>query len=286
MRSLALLLLFLNMTFFFWQQSWLLQLPWQPEQFKPIRATTLPLQVNLPTLQLKHELPPIKIQPEVLREIPNETETQTTIVETPAAILPEVTTKTNLSGSDEPTIQVKENQISQKVEKIEVSTKPQENATGTCVKIGPYTQETTAKAHKVWLHKTYKIAEVNIEQQEIPIVTKTRVYLTGFKHRQEAKLIQQKLIQQGITDHAIFTTGELKNAISLGIYSNPSNAEKRAKQLKEVGYNQVKLKKQLKNDTRYWLNAKIPNNYKQVLNTFEKTFGTVSFEEIACESVL
>jgi hypothetical protein len=96
--------------------------------------------------------------------------------------------------------------------------------------------------------------------------------------------VQQRLIQQGITDHALFVTDDSKNAISLGVYSNEDNAKKRVNQLKEKGYTDVKLELQQKNDTKYWLSVKIPTDHKEVVDAFRKTFkSTPVLKELSCQ---
>lgn len=318
MRSLALFLLLLNITFFTWQQSWLPWLPWQPEQFKPA-LQEIPLQANLPTLQLVGELTQksvvteqpkvaketvaakiikeeikatkeeIKVAKEETTEIKQEVpqETKVTLSDTQSAQVA-IKTETPLEKTESP---IKEENQSppKKTEEKKVAVteeKPQKkpDIAMACVEIGPYAQQAPAETGAKWFQQKHKENKANVERRETPIVTQTRVYLAPFKDKQEANLVQQRLIQQGITDHALFVTNDSKNAISLGVYSSEENAKKRVNQLKEKGYNNVQLEKQQKNDTKYWLSVKIAGNHKEVLEAFRKTFNSMpALKEITCQ---
>jgi hypothetical protein len=44
------------------------------------------------------------------------------------------------------------------------------------------------------------------------------------------------------------------------------------------------MEKQQKNDTNYWLNVKIPDNHKEVLAAFKKTFKSApTLKETTCK---
>lgn len=309
MRSLALLLLLLNITFFTWQQSQLPWLPWQPEQFQPTLQVTPPIQANLPMLQLVGESIPKNLTDESPKDESSKAVAKKTDVVN--ATQPEITktvktekdeavqdTKVMMSNSQQTSVALKtetpiekieppiENQIIQKDEEktaVEETQKKLASVVMTCIEIGPYLQQSTAETSAKWFQKKQPEIKANVEHREVPVITQTKVYLADFKDGQEARLVQQRLIQQGITDHAIFTT-KSKSAISLGVYSNEDNAKKRVNQLKEKGYTNVKLEKQHKNDTKYWLNVKIPDNRKDVLDAFKKAFKSVpTLKKITCQ---
>ncbi|OQW93272.1 MAG: hypothetical protein BWK79_11995, partial [Beggiatoa sp. IS2] len=154
----------------------------------------------------------------------------------------------------------------------------------TCIEIGSYSQQAPAETSAQWFRQKHKDIQVNVERRKIPVVTQTKVYLAPFKDRHEASLTQQRLTQQGIIDHALFVTNDSKNAISLGVYSSEDNAKKRVNQLKEKGYNNVKLELQQKNDTKYWLSVKIPTDRKEVVDAFKKAFKPIPvLKEVTCQ---
>ncbi len=68
----------------------------------------------------------------------------------------------------------------------------------------------------------------------------------------EARSIVQILNQEGISDVQLITSGEMRNAISLGIFSTMQNARKRQQEVTQQGFevviDEVKIRKRL-----YWL---------------------------------
>lgn len=329
MRSLALFLLFINITFFIWQLSLLPWLPWQPEQFKSAPPSSP--SSNLPALQLVKETtsqevespanptPAVEKAPNVdsskannpkekteVKPVPEKDKgaTQETTEklpqtekleaeklkvaasvlapipvalksETPAQKTEEIPNKTKEvmpKGETASTAPAKDKVVSDNKDSPPPKADPAKSLSVCRYQLGPYTQESSAKASLEWLRKQ-KAVEITMENRGTETVVNTRVYLPPFENRNAALLAQQRLTQQAITDHSILTTGSLTNAISLGVYQNVANAEQRVKQLKAHGYNNVKLEKQTKGDTIYWLNVKIAENQKkEVVSNFQKTF--------------
>lgn len=152
----------------------------------------------------------------------------------------------------------------------------------TCFKVGPYLPLAEAKKVADWLKSQGEVG-VEVKNREIPVSTKTWVYLPPLGSRQEALRVVQRLTQQGIKD----VTGqgiESNNAISLGVFKNKENAVRRVKELQAKGYNGVKTEEHHENETTYWLSVKIADNPKSVLSAFGKRFKEAPvLEEGTCE---
>ncbi len=149
----------------------------------------------------------------------------------------------------------------------------------TCFKAGPYLPLAEAKKVADWLKNQEKVS-VEVKNREIPVPTKTWVYLPSLASRQAATRVVQRLTQQGVTGQAI----EPNNAISLGVFENKENVVRRVKELQAKGYNEVKTEEHHENKTTYWLSVKIADNPKSILSAFGKRFkeGPVP-EEGTCE---
>lgn len=150
----------------------------------------------------------------------------------------------------------------------------------TCFKAGPYMPLAEAKKVADWLKSQGEVG-VEVKNREIPVSTKTWVYLPSLGNRQAATRVVQRLTQQGVTGSQVT---EPNYAISLGVFENKENATRRVKELQAKGYNEVKTEEHHKNETTYWLNVKMTDNPKFVLSAFEKRFkeGPVP-EEGTCE---
>ena len=63
-----------------------------------------------------------------------------------------------------------------------------------------------------------------------------RVYLPPFESRSSARARMGELQEQGVRDVAVVLGGDLKNAVSLGVYASETNAKRRMAQLEALGY--------------------------------------------------
>lgn len=63
-----------------------------------------------------------------------------------------------------------------------------------------------------------------------------RVYIPPFQDRSGAAGKVRELRGRGVVDVAVILRGALKNAVSLGVYANEANAERRASELGKLGY--------------------------------------------------
>ena len=301
MRSLALLLFLMNISLLFWQMGLLPWLPLQPEQFLPeTTKSSIKTIQGLPSLKLLNEKPIINEKPIVNIETePDAIESNNTFTEkdskqpklvniktvdqlTTNQTAEELNKKVIIADSKQPkSIDIKTvdkltlNQTSENLNKVKE----------TCFQAGPYIKIDTVNATVDWLNNKYNNITVNIQKQENKKLIKTWVYLPPFKTLEETKRINQYLDKLGIKDHHI-VRGKLKNAISLGVYSIPTNAEIRVKELKSKGYNNVKIKKRYKENTNYWLNIKMLVNQNNLITNFNKKFRNFTLISVTCESIV
>lgn len=142
-----------------------------------------------------------------------------------------------------------------------------------CFKNGPFSQKAAVQKRAKWWQQ--QNTEVNIQTQ--PFKTQvTRVYIPPLPTRQQAEQMVQRLRNQKITDTEISTQSELRHAIFVGTYRNPLYVDRRILELRGKGYNDIRTQSYLKDDTKYWLNVKMPATQAELLKHYREQFPAVS----------
>ncbi len=154
-----------------------------------------------------------------------------------------------------------------------------------CVQIENYTSKKAAK-NGIKLLKKWAIVVTKIEAYIIKIPKLTWVYLPVVKSRKIALQIQNQLFRHGIKEHAIVTKGEFNNAISLGYYKNNFYADKRFKNIKAKGFNNVIIQKRYQDKTKYRINIKINSSKLEKLSRqIEQNFTGVKLKTGLCQDI-
>jgi len=312
MRTLALLLLLLNMVFGFWQLGLFAWLPWQPESFRhqrplPSSASNLPRLIllgepNWPNntsisteehkaTRAEQETTPAADSLAVPHltadntsvtenhEIPDQSAEVTSTLQQAAGIaFNSGTDNTSITASPSaapatpsPLAEAPKDKPKELAEQSEV-----------CWEAGPYNSANQVKTMADWLSKRKNVSVVR-QPRETQVLKSTWVYLP-FENRQSASNAIKEFEKIGIRKgYNIVSSGEFNNAISLGVYNNPSYAELRVTELYEKGYKNIKTKKRYKNNTKYWLNVKIITGQHEVLNAFRNKFSDSTITTVACE---
>ncbi len=276
MRSLALLLILANISLFFWQMKLLHWLPLHPEQFAPRIIRPIPQNVQgLPSLVLLSE--------QHLNSTDDTKSVETNVLQTDIVVtdiakdnheLPDfgglINPVENAMMTD---VQLIKSPVIKKLGKIP--------AADACFQSGPYAKISVANNAVNWLKNNN--VKVNLQKKTSNKLIGTWVYLPPFESLEKAKQVQQDLDKFGIKDYHL-VRGKLKNAISLGVYSVPTNAEIRVKELNSKGYNNVAVRKRYKKEgTDYWLNVKIPTN--NLITSFNEKFQDFTLTSVTCESI-
>lgn len=306
MRSLALLLLLINLSVFVWQLGFFPWLPWQPEQFTSTPTREI-LTEDLPTLHLLHETMrandssdsmPMEVaiatsttvSDQLANKVVISTEKALAQSTEKVGLLSQLATHT-ISQVVSSTAQHEINLLQQNDTTTEKTAPVPDNnidnkqsnelaAKIYCYDIGPYTNNAEVKQAANWF-KAQKALSIETKARETPILQSTRVYLPPYGSRQAAKEVEKRLVQQGIDDKMIITKGELSNGISLGVYRDQESVERRLRQLKEKGYANVQTEKIYKTDTKYWLTVKI--SAVALLDVFKKTPSVSTATSVECK---
>lgn len=105
------------------------------------------------------------------------------------------------------------------------------------------------------------------------------VYIESSKSWKDAKEKVIALEKHGIKDMFIVGRGNMKNAVSLGLYKNEEGAEDRVKQLKKYG-EKPKIQTQYKQMDQYWIDIDVEAGQDQVINTIEKIAQSLTVLEL------
>jgi hypothetical protein len=149
-----------------------------------------------------------------------------------------------------------------------------------CYNVKRFKTERELKKSREWLEQ-YNISNKVLAKKH-KVKTYSRVYLAPFRKRQQAKYVLQRLGQLGIRDKMLITKGELKNAISLGLYGNKVNIDRRLSELRKKGF-RPKVKHRYKVSTKYQLNLKLLKEQKVYIENYIKKFNKQKVIEFICK---
>ncbi|MCF6225911.1 MAG: SPOR domain-containing protein [Xanthomonadales bacterium] len=135
-----------------------------------------------------------------------------------------------------------------------------------CATIGPL--ESAAMVRRLRDRLSAYASRIRERQTEARVERGFWVYLPIADSRNAAIEYTNQLGSMGINDYFVVTSGEMQNAVSLGLYNNLPNAEMRQKQLQALGFN-PQLGARREYETRYWLDY-------QLLDDVESPWKSIS----------
>ena len=151
-----------------------------------------------------------------------------------------------------------------------------------CVRTGPFQEEQAFKSFRQWLRPRTKMLTTEVETIE------TReffwVYLEP-TNEDDAKDNLAELERKGVEDFMLVRNGDLKNAISLGLFRSQDSVTRRLEEMSEQGYKPVVVPKFEKTD-QYWINASLAEGFEDVESIETELIAGVQILEVSCDSVL
>lgn len=118
-----------------------------------------------------------------------------------------------------------------------------------CISIGPFSDETRFRETETWFI-THDIP-VHKRAEEVRTQERYWVYLEP-RNEKEAKKKLEELKRKGLKDYYLVSKGDMKNAISLGLFSSQDAVNRRLVELEREGYHPVVVP-QHKITQVYWL---------------------------------
>lgn len=105
---------------------------------------------------------------------------------------------------------------------------------GTCLSLGPFTDVNVMRDAMAKL--TPAVARIQMRELPASQLTGYRVYLPPAANREAAMETTRQLVDRGIRDYYLVSAGEQRNAISLGMFRDLGNAERRRDELRAAGF--------------------------------------------------
>lgn len=118
-----------------------------------------------------------------------------------------------------------------------------------CGRFGPFAEQTAAAA---WLANLPTGIKGELTTAPVSTVTGYYVLVPPAATQEEAKTVLAAIRQAGVKDTWLFRSGELANAISLGLYSRAESAERFAKVVRAKGFG-VELREKTRSTDQWWV---------------------------------
>lgn len=119
-----------------------------------------------------------------------------------------------------------------------------------CFSLGPFTRKESFNAARARLTS----GGINVFSRVTSDAVRNGywVMLPVSRSRNQAQLQIQRLKESGVKEYFLVATGEMKNAISLGVFSKPKLAKRRLDEVEKLGF-EVKIRKITLPKRVYWL---------------------------------
>lgn len=126
----------------------------------------------------------------------------------------------------------------------------------TCLAVGPFLTRDALRS----VRQSLGDEAVRSRQREDAIAQSQGwwVHLPAAASHAQALILAQRLGERGVRDYFIVTTGEPRNAISLGLFRDPANARKRRDQAVAQGF-AARMSERVETLPAWWLDVVLPN---------------------------
>jgi len=139
-----------------------------------------------------------------------------------------------------------------------------------CYSVGPFDQLTLIKSVSNQMQELG--ADLSQRKETRQVVLGHWVFLPSFPTWQDARKKVTELEAKGIKDIFILGRGEMKNAISLGLFKQEESAKRRLANLKKIGV-EPSVETQQTNKEFIWLDVYADSNEQQVRSVLEAVVG-------------
>jgi hypothetical protein len=103
-----------------------------------------------------------------------------------------------------------------------------------CATIGPFATQSDMRAAVNAL--TPLVARIQFREMQVTELRGSWVYLPAPANRERALAIARQLSTKGVRDYYVVTAGDQPNTISLGVFRDAANAEKRRNEIAGLGF--------------------------------------------------
>jgi hypothetical protein len=150
-----------------------------------------------------------------------------------------------------------------------------------CLEIGPFIDVTSRDLFRDWIRDYIAALTVRAET-----VRKRQLFWVYLEPSSDAlaKRNLDDLIERDVTDYLLIRRGNLKNAISLGLFSSQDSVNRRLAELSEKGYTPVVVPR-FETTDHFWIAAQLAKDYADGLDLPAPLLGDARAKDIGCESI-
>lgn len=164
---------------------------------------------------------------------------------------------------------------------VPVNASPVINDAQYCERIGPIREAEAAASLRARLGTLSAAAEVKeVEEMQIRGYW---VYLPQSTDRESALALARQLAAGGIRDYYVVTAGANENTISLGMFSDRINADKRVQQIAALGFNPKRIERG-DLEKRYWVEYRAATDSKRAVGAL-RGVAELTRETIFCNAL-
>jgi hypothetical protein len=132
------------------------------------------------------------------------------------------------------------------------------SATPRCITIGPFA--TPADMRRAMNTLTPLVGRIQYRQANGTVMHGYRVFVPALASRDAALEAARQLAAKGMSDYYVVTSGAQENTISLGLFNDLANAEKRRDQIRPLGFD-ARLEPRLDDAQQYWVDAFVARDF-------------------------
>ena len=150
-----------------------------------------------------------------------------------------------------------------------------------CYSIGPLEDDAQIAAIRIWLVAMGGNPVLRVDQRSEP--DRYWVYFPPLGSRGEAMREVERMRSQGIEDVIAVSSGDMENAISLGVFSQRRSLERRLEELRGLGYDPL-IQTRYSSEKASWLDVSFEEAEGQTQKELAARFPGVQLSEASCVS--
>ena len=132
------------------------------------------------------------------------------------------------------------------------------SATPRCLTIGPLA--TPADVRKAMNALSPLVGRIQYRLASGNVMHGYRVYVSALSTRDAALVAARKLAASNVSDYYVVTSGPQENTISLGLFNDLVNAEKRRDEIRALGFD-ARLEPRLDTAQQYWIDVAVARDF-------------------------
>ncbi len=125
-----------------------------------------------------------------------------------------------------------------------------ESGTAQCLSLGPF--ESQAELRRVMSTLQALVESMQFRELQNEQVRGYRVFLPPAPDRETALAAARELSAQGVRDYYVVTAGEAENTVSLGLFRDRGNAERRLREVRALGHD-ARMEERTETRSQWWL---------------------------------